>query len=276
MLLPAMKKAENTPEIEFAAEIRKVDDFSQEWPIIASVLGLDDLRLSWQMDYCERAALIAVLQNLRPTISIEIGTYAGGSLAVLSRFSQTVVSLDVDPLSSQYLAGRFRNVSYIVGDSKRELPQVLRKVEHEQSGPMFVLVDGDHSREGVLADLNNILLFTPRYPTVVMAHDSFNPSVRQGMLQARWVDNPHVHLVEIDFQHGYLFEMATGEMWGGLALAVLLPEKRKGELAVSQRHELAFRILQAQLSDKQHLFREQRLFRGLRHQAGRAVRKLRT
>lgn len=263
-----MMKSGNTPETEFAAEIRKVEDLSQEWLIIASVLGFDDLNLPWQMDYCERTALIAVLQNFRPTISIEVGTFSGGSLAALSRFSQTVFSMDINPLSSQYLESRFSNVSYIVGDSKRELAQVLKTVEHEQSGPIFVLVDGDHSREGVLADLTNVLRFTPRYPMIVMAHDSFNPSVRSGMLQARWADNPHVHLVEIDFQHGYVFEISRGEMWGGLALAVLLPEKRKGELTIGQRHKLAYRRLLAQSSHRQRP-------PWITHQAGRAMRKLR-
>jgi hypothetical protein len=264
----SLNKGKNTPETEFVENIRRVDDFSQEWPTIASVLGLNDLNLSWQMDYCERATLIPVLQNFRPTISIEVGTYSGGSLAVLSRFSQKVFSLDINPLSSEYLVGRFPNVAYVIGDSKLELPRILETVEREQSGPTFVLVDGDHSAAGVLADLNNILRFQPRHPTIVMAHDSFNPDCRTGMLQARWADSPHVHLVEIDFQNGYIFEISNGQMWGGLALAVLLPEKRKGELTVSRRHELLYRTILAQSLRQQHRS-------WITHQAGRAMRKLR-
>lgn len=257
------------PDTQFLDYIQFVNEVYQDWPTIASVLGLDDLTLTWQMEYYERTALIAVLQNFQPAVAIEVGTHSGGSLAVLSRFSQKVLSLDVNPSSSEYLAGRFPNVEYIVGDSKRELRRILETVEREQRGPTFVLIDGDHSQAGVRTDLNNVLRFGPRYPTVIMAHDSFNPDCRAGMLEARWADNPHVHLVEIDFQHGSIFDRSKPprEMWGGLMLAVLLPEKRQGDLTVSRRHELLFGIVLAQSAHKERSW--------IRHQAGRVAEKLR-
>ena len=110
-----------------------------------------------------------------------------------------------------------------------------------------MLVDGDHSRAGVRTDLNNVLKFKPRFPTVIMAHDSFNPACRTGMLEARWTDSAYAHLVEIDFQHGSIFDRSQppGQMWGGFALAVLLPEKRQKELIISERHQKLFRIVRA-------------------------------
>jgi len=68
----------------------------------------------------------------------------------------------------------------IVGDSKLELPFTLEKVSKEQIGSLFILIDGDHTRSGVRADLNNTLKLVPRYPTIIVAHDSFNPGCRTG------------------------------------------------------------------------------------------------
>jgi hypothetical protein len=218
------------------------EDVFGDWPVIADALGWQDLCLSWQMEYYERVALGAVLSAVRPSVAIEVGTHTGGSLAVASRFSGRVYSLDILPESSQFLAGRFPNVEYVVGDSKHTLPQVLAALQETQAGPLFVLIDGDHSAAGVLADITNVLSFRPRFPVLVMGHDSFNPDCRAGMLQARWADNPHVHLVEIDFVHGSIFNRGAFrmQMWGGLFLSVMLPEPRTGTLAVSQRHKLLF------------------------------------
>ena len=253
----------------FEREVQMVDRLSLEWPVIASALGLKDLDLTWQMDYCERACLIAILQNLRPEFGIEVGTFSGGSLAALSRFSQRVFSLDINPLSSQRLEGRFPNVTYAVGDSKVELPRVLEQVERLQSGPIFILVDGDHSRSGVLADLSNVLKFRPRFPTVVMCHDSFNPDCRRGMIEAPWASNPHVHLVELDFERGGIFEVTQGVMWGGLALAVMLPERRQVPLLIGQRHQMLFNAIYRQ-SPHRHGWIHKVVNRGLRRFSRRA------
>ena len=109
---------------------------------------------------------------------------------------------------------------------------------------MFVLIDADHSASGMLADITSVLTFRPQFPMIVMGHDSFNPGCRAGMLQARWADNPHVHLVETDFVHGSIFNRGAVkmEMWGGLFFALLLPELRTGTLVVSQRHKLLFNL----------------------------------
>ena len=53
--------------------------------------------LHWQMTNCERFALSGLLKRLQPKLSLEIGTYMGGSLQVLARFSQAVISVDIDP-----------------------------------------------------------------------------------------------------------------------------------------------------------------------------------
>lgn len=180
-----------------------------DWPVIADALGWQDLCSSWQMEYSER-----------------------------------VYSLDINPESSQFLAGKFPNVEYVVGDSKLTLPPILAELQETQSGPMFVLIDGDHAASAVLADTTSVLAFRPRFPMVVMGHDSFNPDCRAGLLQAEWTNNPHVHYVEIDFVHGSILNRGVPrmQMWNGLFLALLLPQTRAGTLLVSQRHKLLFEV----------------------------------
>ena len=57
-------------------------------------------------------------------------------------------------------------------------------------------------------------------------------------------DNPHVHSVELDYVSGTLARDAEAyrEMWGGLALAVMLPEPLAGSLVVSARADELYRI----------------------------------
>ena len=49
------------------------------------------------MSPAEQAALVFLLEHLRPKVAIEIGTRFGGSLEVLEQFCERVYSLDVDP-----------------------------------------------------------------------------------------------------------------------------------------------------------------------------------
>lgn len=81
----------------------------------------EEFTLHWQMTTCERFALQGLLRRLRPSLSLEVGTYLGGSLRVLSRFSEAVISVDIDPQVAIRLAGKFPNVELRSGDSARIL-----------------------------------------------------------------------------------------------------------------------------------------------------------
>src|SRR6185369_8888737 len=75
----------------------------------------------WQMNDSERLGLAALLARLKPACSIEVGTYYGGSLSLISQYSTTVVSIDTEP----DVATRFAplsNVHYLSGDSRLVLP----------------------------------------------------------------------------------------------------------------------------------------------------------
>jgi glycosyltransferase involved in cell wall biosynthesis len=199
---------------------------------------------NWQMNHSERMALTTLLSRHIPYCSIEIGTYKGGSLSLISQFSKMAFSIDIDPMVPEKFCF-FKNVTFLKGFSKVSLPLLLKSLDYEQVPVDFILIDGDHSAEGVRNDLNLVLSYIPKKPLFLMMHDSFNPECRRGMLEADWNKCPYVQWVDLDFVPGRLIEngsTADGEMWGGLALAYLTPTIKDGQLIIDRSantmHEL--------------------------------------
>jgi len=187
---------------------------------------------NWQMNDSERLSMAAVLQRLKPRCAIEIGTYKGGSLSLLRQFATSVFSIDIDPEVAEKFSG-FKNVTFLTGRSQELLPVLLDELDAAGMPVSFVLVDGDHSANGVRQDIELLLDYVPKVPMVVMIHDGFNPECRRGMLEARWSRSPYVHFVDVDFIPGRVIEHGgggDGEMWGGLALAFFSPQPRQGNL----------------------------------------------
>jgi hypothetical protein len=148
------------------------------------------------------------------------------------------------------LAGRFPNVEYIVGPSRETLPPLLERLARDGEELGFVLVDGDHSAEGVRADLENLLRYRPVAPLFVIMHDSFNPECRRGLRTTNWAASPYVHAVELDFVPGTITASPSllGQLWGGLALAYLKPQERRGHFEVTARGERNFQTALAAAS----------------------------
>jgi hypothetical protein len=172
-------------------------------------------------------------------VSIEIGTKYGGSLQVLSQFSDKVYSIDIDPDIPRRLKGKFPNVEYLIGPSDQILPPLIDRLGKEGAELGFALVDGDHSAEGVRKDIDNLLRFRPIVPLYIVMHDSFNRRCRLGLAQANWSANRYVHAVELDFVAGTVNSApnARNQLWGGLALGILLPRERQGRFEITGRAE---------------------------------------
>ncbi len=239
-------------------QLKNWDDYAQE---VSAILGLDidsgrsnmvsSLQLDssrwedllypncllerWQMHDSERIALTGLLARHQPKCCIEIGTYYGGSLSLLDQYSEMVFSIDIDPEVPSRLPG-MKNVSYLTGQSSILLPLLFTALEEEHIPIDFVLIDGDHSAEGVRRDIEIILTYRPKKPMLVVMHDSFNPGCRQGIMTANWRSSPYVTWLDVDFVPGRIVESDNpfgGEMWGGLALALLSPTPRQGDLIIS-------------------------------------------
>jgi hypothetical protein len=211
------------------------------------ILYPDCLLANWQMNHSERLALTALLARHKPNCSIEIGTFQGGSLSLISQYSNMVFSVDIDPSVANKFS-YFENVSFLTGPSKVILPMLMKELDSAAIPIDFILIDGDHSAAGIARDLNIVLEYTPQKPLFVVMHDSFNPECRRGMQQVDWNKSPYVQWVDIDFVPGRIIEHGGGghgEMWGGLGLAYLTSGRRVGSIPVLASADMMFSTIKS-------------------------------
>ncbi len=174
----------------------------------------------WQMGFGERAALVGLLSELKPALSVEIGTAEGGSLKRIAEHSGEVHSFDM--VEPQAEARALENVHLHTGDSHALLPKVLEEFAAQGRNVDFALVDGDHSADGAAQDIHDLLSSPAVGRTVIIAHDSMNEEVRRGLERIDYSAWPKVRYVELDCVSGFLFrEPFPNELWGGLALIVI-------------------------------------------------------
>jgi hypothetical protein len=235
----------------------------------------DDLPLYWQMTRWEKFGFASILQAAKPKVAIEIGTYQGGSLQIIAQCAEKVYSIDTDPTVGERLGPRFPNVEFLAGDSRTILPEILDRASERGEELGFVLIDGDHSTEGVRHDINAVLRYTPVRPLFVVFHDSFHPACREGILTADWNKCAYVDYVEIDFVPGvYHYEAfdtaAPRTMFGGLAVAVMRPEGRAGDLVIYQSQKGLFETV---LPSSSHVVQKQPLFARALQKARRIARQ---
>jgi hypothetical protein len=169
-----------------------------------------------QMSGGERAALEGVLSELRPQLAIEIGTAEGATLGRIAAHAAEVHSFDLfEPALD---SGRLANVVLHTGDSHELLPRVLAQLVDAGRDVDFVLVDGDHSADGVRRDLEDLLASAALTKTTILIHDTSNPTVRRGLDAIDYASHAKVAEVDLDWLAGYIFTNPHfgHELWGGL------------------------------------------------------------
>ena len=172
------------------------------------------------MSFGERAALEGVLRQLQPRLALEIGTYDGGNLRAIAAHSAHVHTFDLNDVVPD--RKRFTNVTFHVGDPKTLVPSLLGELEQEGSVVDFILIDADHSTEGVRQDLEYVLASNATRRTVIVLHDTANDETRAGIERVDLARRDHVVYVELDFIAGHQFRGGhfDGQVWGGLGLIV--------------------------------------------------------
>jgi hypothetical protein len=186
----------------------------------------------WIMSHAERCAVLQILRISKPVVSLEIGTAGGGCLQHIRAHSQHTFSIDINPDVAARLSAEMPDVEFLTGNSPNLIHEVFRRCAARHQPLEFILVDGDHSRSGVLADLTAILAHIPCSPLWIAMHDTANPECRRGIEAAPWSAHPHVHMVDLDFVPGALSEGETfrNQLWGGLGVALLRPDARTAPL----------------------------------------------
>jgi methyltransferase family protein len=184
-----------------------------------------------EMSYGEQAAVCGILSVLKPRLALELGTFRGGSLAPMAAYSQEVHTFDI----ASHVSEALPNVTYHIGDSQITLPQVLRGLAEAHRHVDFVLVDGDHSRAGVEADMSNLLHSPTLSTSVILLHDCANEGVREGarnaILRARGIAYADLSFVAPPARR----RSPLRELWGGLGIVVV---DRPGEFWAHERQVL--------------------------------------
>lgn len=117
----------------------------------------------WRFADIVAPAFREVLEIAKPTSILEIGFNAGGSALMFLSINRTVdyhsVDLVRNPESQTYLEKEFSRFWFYKSDS--------RTIEPKQSFLFskydMVFIDGDHTKEGVLSDIETALRFKPEY-----------------------------------------------------------------------------------------------------------------
>ncbi len=222
--------------------------------MIDDILYPDVLTVEWQMLPVERMALTGLLSRIRPRNALEIGTYYGGSLSLIAQFSERVWAVDIDPEVPQ----RFRippNVDLRIGNAEGLVDRMLNELEAADIALNFILIDADHSTDGVRRDIEIVIQrkIPPKENCFILMHDSGNPQCRRGIMTADWSSCPYVHYVELDFVPGQIIEHTAqdsrSEVWGGLAMAYLSPEPRQHSLSIKCSSAKSIAALHHYVSD---------------------------
>ncbi len=173
-----------------------------------------------QMTMRERLLLFALVMARRPTRVLEIGTCDGGSALIMRRAleaSARLVSVDPMPRWSAEVRDALGPNTMLVTTAS---PDGVAEAAALASGPFdFVLIDGDHTADGVETD---IVAVVPHLAdgAVLVFHDAHYWRVREGIERglrndARLVD---AGMVSVEETPQGTMEEGQPVIWGGLRL----------------------------------------------------------
>jgi cephalosporin hydroxylase len=104
-----------------------------------------------------------ILFSLQPSVVIEFGTWQGGSALFFSSVMQQigrpyiVVSVDITASRISEKAKSDPNICLLTATSASpELRQTLQTLRNDYPGPAFAILDSDHSKQHVLAEMMNL------------------------------------------------------------------------------------------------------------------------
>jgi cephalosporin hydroxylase len=116
-----------------------------------------------------------ILYSLKPSVVIEFGTWQGGSALFFSSVMQqigrpyVVISVDITASRISEKAKLDPNIRLLTTTSASpELRQTLQTLRNDYPGPAFAILDSDHSKQHVLAEMMNLrdMLVTGDYLVV--------------------------------------------------------------------------------------------------------------
>jgi predicted O-methyltransferase YrrM len=177
------------------------------------------------MTRAERLLLFTLVFALRPARYLEIGTLHGGSALIACAAMDAlgsdgkIVCLDPRPQIAPENWVRLRHRSTMITGLS---PDALPEAKQAAGGPFdLVLIDGDHTRTGVIRD-GTAILSVVAGGGYLLFHDCFNPDVKSGIDEfarrhARRLTDCGPMTREITIE---AFPDGRRLPWGGLRLAI--------------------------------------------------------
>ena len=131
-----------------------------------------------------------------------------------------------------------------MGKSHDIIHNVIKEIESKNGKLNFILVDGDHSKNGVKKDLECILSHNFKRPLTVILHDSFNPQCRSGMKSVEYKKYNFIEHIDLDYIHGCFSPNKNyKEMWGGFAIISINPKIKKSSSKINQSQEMLYNTI---------------------------------
>jgi predicted O-methyltransferase YrrM len=167
------------------------------------------------MTRAERLLLYTLIFGLRPARYLEIGTLEGGSALIVAAAMDALeskgqlVCIDPKPQIKPETWERLKHRTHLIEGFS---PQALPEAQEIAGDPFdFVLIDGDHTHDGVLRDAEGLLPFVTD-GAYLLFHDSFHPEIARALHE---FSTRHASQV-VDF--------------GSLTREITLPHQSKGAL----------------------------------------------
>jgi FkbM family methyltransferase len=171
------------------------------------------------MTMSERVLLYGLIAGLRPRRCLEVGTFKGGSALIIA------AALDdlgdgrlacVDP-NAQIQPEHWQSIAHRATLFQAPSPDVLPQASLAVGGKFdFALIDGDHSTEGVIRDIQGVIPHLEN-EAYLLFHDAHNSEVIEGI--NRCLREPANSLTDCGvLSREKTPDAAPGIFWGGLRL----------------------------------------------------------
>lgn len=182
-----------------------------------------------EMRLPERVALYGLVFGIKPRNVLEIGTFRGGSTAIMcgamddTGFGE-IACVDSAPAVDDELWSRLRHrCQMFVGLS----PDVLPTVQQQTGAPFdFALIDGDHERDGLLRDIAGVLPLMAD-DSYLLFHDAHYGGVKQAIDEAVQSNNSLADCGLLSVEPTILHDNGKTTSWAGLRL--LRFQRHKGK-----------------------------------------------
>lgn len=185
-----------------------------------------------QMVLSERMLLFALIYGLRPTMVLEIGTAEGGSAMIICAAMDTsgcgkLVCVDPAPRISPEHWARIAHRAALVSGVSSEIEAIRCASGIENVRFDFVLVDGDHSYQGVLTDIAIVTQFL-REGSYVLFHDAHFVDVKKA-IDVSLQQYPLIDcgLLSLEAKETDLMYLGQPVQWGGLRLLRFSPSDER-------------------------------------------------